>query len=67
MGRNSLTEVEYRFLKGDPISIRRDHYYALGEKCVEDGYIDHFGILTPSGEKAIEEYEQASEGWGGGR
>ncbi len=34
---------------------------AACEFCIEAGWMDHFGIVTPKGHKAIEAYEGSLE------
>lgn len=33
-------------------------YTQTYEFCIEMGWLDHLGILTPRGQRAVEEYEQ---------
>lgn len=52
----TMLSDEYEFMKG------RGHEGAAGaaifEFCIEFGWLDHLGILTAQGQKAIEEYER---------
>lgn len=54
-----MTDYEYKLLTGNwdgPL----DGVIAtiIFETCVEEGWMDHLGIVTPKGRKAVEEYEQ---------
>lgn len=52
-----LTEFDYEFLKGQWDGVRGAAYNTVGEDLYEAGMIDDFGFVTPTGQKAIEEYE----------
>lgn len=53
-----MTIFEYQFLKGEwdgPPGAALNQTY---EFCLEAGWCDYHGRVTPSGTKAIEEYEK---------
>ena len=52
-----ITQFEYDFLKGQWDGPAGAAFNTVGEDCYESGYIDPFGFVTPSGTKAIEEFE----------
>ena len=52
-----LTEFDYEFLKGQWDGVKGAAYNTVGEDLYEAGMIDDFGFITPTGQKAIEEYE----------
>lgn len=55
-----VTDLEYLFLSGGIPSDETDDlsaWYRAGYDCYENGWIDHLGFVTPSGTKAMEEYE----------
>lgn len=56
-----MTKDEYLFLTGRWTGTSVGEYYKIGDACYENGWFDDMGITTPKGQKAIEEYEQASE------
>ncbi len=49
-----VTYEQYQFLKGNFDDVT---YFDTGISCYEEAFIDDFGIVTPKGQKAIEEYE----------
>lgn len=55
-----MTKDEYLFLKGLWSGFSGAAFYAVGDTCYEFGWIDDLGIVTPKGEKAIEEYENGT-------
>jgi hypothetical protein len=53
-----MTEHEYKFLKNKWEDVRGAAFNQVGEFCYEFGWIDDFGLVTPQGQKAVEEYER---------
>lgn len=51
----TLTLDQYWFLTNSPC-LSPKVYNDVGMECYVDGYIDDFGIVTPKGHKACEEY-----------
>lgn len=53
-----MTDDEYAFLTDRTWTPDiMDRYYKSGEGCYENGWIDVFGLVTPKGKKALEEFE----------
>lgn len=54
-----ITPYEYEFLTNKWHHSRDSgDYFRVGCDCYEEGFIDDFGLVTPKGRKAIEEFER---------
>lgn len=53
-----MTKYEYELLTGNWDGPPGAALNQCFEFCVEEGWMDHLGIVTPKGRKAVEEYEQ---------
>lgn len=54
-----MTDDEYAFMTDRPWKATEEHlFYQASIDCYENGWIDNFGLITPKGQKAIEEFER---------
>lgn len=53
-----MTEHDYRLLTKTWEGPHGAAWNATAEFCIEEGWMDHFGIITPKGYKAIEQFEE---------
>ena len=52
-----MSKSEYEFLSNQWPEPHGLAWENTGEICLENGWMDHFGFVTPSGAKAMERYE----------
>lgn len=55
------TLSEFQFLTDTWPDNKGVCYLATGEICLENGWIDDFGFVTPEGKRAIEAYEERNK------
>lgn len=49
---------EYLFMTGHLNNVDSGFYNEVGTACFENGWIDIFGLTTPTGEKALERFDK---------
>ena len=54
-----LTSWEYKILTKSWDWVEGATLYAATEFCIESGFMDYSGVVTPKGQKAIEDYERS--------
>jgi hypothetical protein len=54
-----MTNDEYAFMTDREWDAKdQKAFYQASVDCYENGWIDNFGLITPKGQKAIEEFER---------
>lgn len=61
MPNSDMTKWEYQVLTQTWDGPYGAAWNAASEFCIEFGWMDHFGIVTPKGQRAIEEYERQKD------
>ena len=52
----TMTDKEFAFMVNDQTHEADHLWFQAGIDCYENGWIDAFGLVTPKGEKAIDDY-----------
>lgn len=54
-----MTDDEYAFMTDREWDAKdQAAFYQASIDCYENGWIDNFGLITPKGQQAIEEFEK---------
>lgn len=55
-GNDDMVAMEYEFITGRWEGVKGAAYNQCHEFCIEAGWIDHTGVTTPKGYRAIQQY-----------
>lgn len=56
-----LNQYEYQILTQSWDDVYGAAFNACSEICIENGWMDHFGFVTPKGDRAIDAFEKKGE------